>query len=283
MPAPNPAPAPAPNPWEVKAEKEQLLTDAEASVLAKDIAAKVTDSTAKVAGQSAASDVLLAYKAAGPHLAAAVVRKIVSSMPMGCDNCASIAESEASELFQKAVDRIDVQKNITSLAVQAAKRVALKATVDAAEHEALHAVELGGWERALTEYLEDYMRERLQNAMAPIDDQLKHAARETAKVAIYGPPKSPSPAPAPLVVAPIVNPFAVRNAAWGIAKATKYGLHIKPPPSPAPMPVPFTAESPSPAPFVMMAPSPPSVAFPSPVPVPAAAAPVAPAPPPVQL
>merc|ERR1719399_627601 len=119
---------------------------------------------------------------------------------MGCGNCAAYAEQEAQLLFQKAAEKQDLANKVTSLAVNAAKTATLKATTSAAEREALHAVELGGWEKALTKYMEDYLKTRLQNALEPLEDELHDAAKDTARVAIYGPEESPGPAPGPVVV-----------------------------------------------------------------------------------
>jgi len=279
--APEPAPAPVPNPWEVRAEREQLLTDAEAALLAKDIATQISTQSATSAGTSVASSLVPSYENAGSHLAAAVAGQLVSSMPMGCDNCETYAETKASFLFKKAIKSEDLKDKVTALAVQAAKSATMRAATQAAQREADQAVELGGWERALTHYLEEFMSSRLQSAMEPINDELRRAAQQTARVAVYGPSENPSPAPGPVVVAPIVNPFSVRNAAWRIAQATQYGLAPAAPPavSPAPAPMFFTGAivAPNPAPAPAM-----PLAFPSPAPLPAlptdSAVPVSPAP-----
>jgi len=280
-PLPAPSPAPAPNPWEVRAEQAQLLTDPEAALLATSIAGNVSEQTAMTAGTVVASDLVPAYKEAGLHLATAVAGHLVSKMPMGCDNCAAYAENKATILFQKAIENLsiegkDLANKVAEVAVQAAKDATLKAAKESAQREALHAVELGGWERALTKYMADYMRSRLQHAMEPIDEELRRAAAETARVAVYGPPESPSPAPGPLVVSPIVQPFSVRNAAWRIAQATRYGLSpATPPPAPAPVPVASPVASPAAAPIAMLPPSPAPV---SPSPAPSLAVSPAPAP-----
>merc|ERR1719240_2032028 len=107
--------------------------------------------------------------------------------------------------------------------------------------------------------------------MEPISEELHRAARETARVAVYGGPPNPSPAPGPLAVSPIVNPFSVRNAAWRIAQATNYGLSPAAPPAVAPVPAPMLSPVPSPAPAPVPVHPPASPAmpmFPGPAPAP---------------
>jgi hypothetical protein len=271
LPAPGPAPAPMPNAWEVRAENAQLLTDAEAAHLAKEIATQISAQSATTAGTSVASDLVPSYENAGGHLAAAVAGHLVSSLPMGCPNCETYAETKASFLFQKAIQSEDVQNKVAALAVQAAKSATTRAAIEEAQRESDQAVELGGWERALTHYLEEYMSERLQHAMEPINDELHRAAQQTARVAVYGAPPNPSPAPGPVAVAPIVNPFSVRNAAWRIAQATNYGLSPAAPPAVAPVPAPGFPSVPSPAPAPVHPPGSPAMPmmFPSSAPPPA--------------
>eukprot|EP00746_Dinoflagellata_sp_MGD_P005250 gnl/MRDRNA2_/MRDRNA2_110172_c0_seq1.p1 gnl/MRDRNA2_/MRDRNA2_110172_c0~~gnl/MRDRNA2_/MRDRNA2_110172_c0_seq1.p1 ORF type:complete len:424 (-),score=104.41 gnl/MRDRNA2_/MRDRNA2_110172_c0_seq1:4-1275(-) len=272
LPAPAPAPAPAPNPWEVRAENAQLLTDAEAAHVAKEIATQVSAASATTAGTSVASGLVPSYEVAGSHLASAVAGHLVSSMPMGCPNCEAYAETKASFLFKKAIESKDLQNKVTALAVQAAKSATKQAAIEAAQREADQAVELGGWERALTHYLEEYMSGRLEDAMEPINDELRRAARQTARMAVYGGPPSPSPAPGP--VAPVIPPFSVRNAAWRIAQATNYGLSPAAPPAVSPVPAPMSVEAPVPSPAPAPVPVEPaspavSVLFPGPAPPPA--------------